>query len=80
MLWEQEKPDLPARCLNLSKKSKKSKAGQPWISDPFSLVLRGLGMVTLSFINIEVGTPRLLSCLPSFLGALPTALLSQAAA
>lgn len=70
---------MPARCLSLSKKQK-PEAGQPWIPAPFGLVLRGLGMVTLNFINIEVETPGLLSCLPSFLGALPTALLSQAAA
>jgi hypothetical protein len=78
---EEEKPSsqtVPARCLNLSGKAE-IQSGR-WISDPFGLVLRDLGMGTLSFINIEVGTPGLLSRLPSFLGALPTALLSQAAA
>lgn len=50
------------------------------VLDPQGLVLRGLGKGKLSLINIEVETPGLLGCLPSFLGPLPTALLSQAAA
>lgn len=68
----------PTRFLSLSKNQKSKSQGTD--SRSHSLVLRGLGKGTLSLINIEVGTPGLLGCLPSFLGPLPTALLSQVAA